>query len=256
MALSMAVSPINLSISMISLLFAQRPSSPAGRSVPRHVHPHWQFEWLLRGEATAEVGDQVHTLTPGSGLLIPPTIEHGFIYRRGGTAWVSIKFTSSESDIIRSDDDGELPAHPASQALAQAIAACVDDAGRIDEAAAPALQALLTLRQRPVVHHGDGLSAAIERIIVANPLHPWRVDSLAAALTLTPGHCSTRFRHETGTTLKAHLDRCRADACLHLLRFADADIAVIAEQAGFPDVFTFSRFIRRVSGKPPSAWRE
>jgi len=248
----MALSPPDLSISPVDILFAQCPTSAAGRSVAQHQHPHWQFEWLTAGRALAHVGDAEHRLTPGSGLLIPPDCPHGFRYDQDGTAWVSVKFSAAL--VGEADDDGSLPDHPATRLLAEAIATCVSAGGTVAAAAAPALQALLSLRDA-VPRPSHGLIARIQALVAQDPLAAWRVDELAHAVGVTPGHCTTRFRAETGTALKAWLDRQRAEACVRLLRFADADITTIAAYASFPDVFTFSRFISRVTGQSPRTWQ-
>jgi AraC-like DNA-binding protein len=250
----MAISPSHLSFSTIQLLFGQRPTTSAGRIVAEHQHPHWQFEWLLSGEALAICADTQHRLLPQSGLLIPPGLVHGFRYDHPGTSWVSIKFVAETNDY----DENEylLPEHPAAAALATAISACVEVDGHVEAAAAPALASLLALRQRPLRPAHDDMIGRIRRRIAEAPLLAWRVEDLARDLGLSAGHCSARFRSETGAALKMWLDQQRADACKQLLRYADADITTIAEQADFVDVFTFSRFIKRVTGKAPSAWRE
>ncbi len=217
-----------------------------------HAHPFWQYEWVLSGQAVAEVSDHRHILHAGEGLLIPPHCRHSFTYERNGTAWISVKFqTAGGSD---KHADGLLPHHPAARPLGAAIASCVGSGGVLSPALAPLLSGLLALYQRRSEPSSDPITQIMARVR-SEPLTGWRVDTLAAAVGLSPGHCTTRFRAKTGVALKTWLDQQRAESCVQLLRFADANMGAIAEQAGFADIFTFSRFIKRVTGSPPSQHR-
>jgi len=138
--------------------------------------------------------------------------------------------------------------------LGAAIAACIGPGGALSPALAPLLSGLLALCQRFSEPSADPVARIITQVRT-DPLAGWRIDALAAAAGLSSGHCTTRFRTVTGVALKTWLDQQRAESCVQLLRFADADMGAIAEQAGFTDIFTFSRFIKRVTGSPPARHR-
>jgi AraC family transcriptional activator of pobA len=56
--------------------------------------------------------------------------------------------------------------------------------------------------------------------------------------------------------LKRYLDRKRADYAQRALIYADANVSLVADQMGFPDPFTFSRFFKRVTGENPRDYRK
>ena len=41
-----------------------------------HSHPNEQIVYMLEGTADFHVGDEVHRLTPGGLLVIPPNVSH------------------------------------------------------------------------------------------------------------------------------------------------------------------------------------
>lgn len=261
----MAVSDRSLSKSLIPALtasltssawrplFGQRLHGQSGRTVASHQHPHWQFEWLLSGTAAAHVNDHPHALHADSGLLIAPGLTHDFHYTSDDVTWVSIKFIAP--DFILGSDDGSLPTHAASRHIARSLAACVGPNGDLDAAVAPLLISLCALGLQPEPTTTDMLAHKIDQLVRHQPLLNWKVEEIAQRLHVSPGHCSHQFQRERGVALKTWLDQQRATACVRLLHYADASNADIAEDAGFPDVFTFSRFIKRVTGKSPSTWR-
>jgi AraC-like DNA-binding protein len=56
--------------------------------------------------------------------------------------------------------------------------------------------------------------------------------------------------------LKTYLDLERAKVASRLLEYSDLNITEIAETLDFPDVFSFSRFFRRVVGMSPRPFRQ
>ena len=47
-----------------------------GHELRPHAHPHEQIVYMLGGVADFHVGDEVHRLTPGGLLVIPPDVTH------------------------------------------------------------------------------------------------------------------------------------------------------------------------------------
>jgi AraC-like DNA-binding protein len=57
-------------------------------------------------------------------------------------------------------------------------------------------------------------------------------------------------------TLKSFLDQARQETAARLLAETDHPVGVIADLLEFPDVFAFSRFIKRVAGVSPRRVRQ
>jgi AraC-like DNA-binding protein len=131
-----------------------------------------------------------------------------------------------------------LAAEPPAAAIPHLLAAAMQIAGSPMVAPAPA-----------------GIAATALALLDADHRRPWSVASLAAALGLSPGHASSRFRAEHGLSLKRWLDARRADRAGQVLAASDLPIAEVAARCGFADPFAFSRYFRRVTGNSPSAFR-
>lgn len=250
----MAKSDINLSKTHI--LYGQRGVSSHAHQVRRHTHPHWQLELILTGQAELDTGGTITSIVNGQFLLIPPGQLHGFRYT-DRTEFCSIKFHWTGGALPLT----LFPMDSVAQHLAGVCEALVkpgfaeDD--RCRHTVAAALDCLLSWRvheQHDVVPEDD-LVAQVQAYVQTHGHRPIRVRDLASVLQMSTGHLSAAFRKQTGLTLKVWLDSQLSDRACRCLRGTDQPIAVVAETFGFIDIYQFSRFIRRVSGKPPSHWR-
>jgi len=56
----------------------------AGRGTVRHVHEHEdEVVYVLEGELTFQIGEEIHRVWPGSCLVLPRGIEHGYVIESG-----------------------------------------------------------------------------------------------------------------------------------------------------------------------------
>lgn len=101
---------------------------------------------------------------------------------------------------------------------------------------------------REHVSGAQSLLSRAEAALLASGPRPVRVTELAEHLALSPGHLSERFRNEYQMSVKAFIDQYRYRTIERLLAFDDAPIKLIAAQAGFRDLYSFSRFVKRLSG--------
>ncbi len=89
------------------------------------------------------------------------------------------------------------------------------------------------------------------------PAAAWTVDALALDLHSSRSVLSDRFRQFLGLSPMAYLTRWRMQLAANALREnAEAGIAAIAAEVGYGSEAAFSRAFRRITGQPPSAWRE
>ena len=103
---------------------------------------------------------------------------------------------------------------------------------------------------------GSGF-AVVEVIITVVVVVVWGpVQDVATAFDYSARHLSTLFHTHTGRHLKRAIDETRAAYARKLLAYGDGSITDVSEAMGFPDVYAFSRFFRRLEGVSPSAWRE
>jgi AraC-like DNA-binding protein len=214
----------------------------------RHHHAFWQLDHCAGGTIAAHItGHDLH-LRPGEGLLLPPAAVHEFIYRRN-SHYVSWKFTW----------DGAGPATPvvlAQQTGWTGVAAALAASSVIrplHSATEHLLCAAMHIAGAP--KPAAGFATDLSRIVDAHPARAWTVAGIAAALGLSPGHASARFRAESGMALKTWLDARRAAHAGEVMGASDLGLADLALRLGFADQFAFSRFFRRVTGDAPSVFR-
>ena len=84
---------------------------------------------------------------------------------------------------------------------------------------------------------------------------PMTVESLAAAVGLTPSYLSTLFKKETHLSLSEYIRRERVDMARQLLQYTDYSCLDIAEYLCFSSDSHFSRVFRAYTGLTPTAYR-
>jgi len=99
-----------------------------------------------------------------------------------------------------------------------------------------------------------GLVARIDALLRARLDGQVSLDELAQQLGISASSLSHRFRAETGEPVMGRLRRLRVERALAMLpqghRLDD-----VAQACGFCDRFHLAKAVRRLTGRPPSAWR-
>lgn len=93
----------------------------------------------------------------------------------------------------------------------------------------------------------DNLHAAVER--------EWRLEDLAAMVSLDPAYLSRLFRQHVGLPPIGYLARARAERAAGLLAHTSEPVARIGALVGWPDPAYFSRRFRALFGLTPTAYR-
>lgn len=110
-----------------------------------------------------------------------------------------------------------------------------------------------------VLDADDPTSRAIEAACArldADHQRALRMPDLAAEVGMRYATFRARFKAHTGMSPGAYRIRRMIDRAQHLLRTTDDDCGAIAEQLGYPDLYTFSSQFKRVTGLAPSYWRQ
>lgn len=240
----MAGSRSGMAESTVRLLIADAATLTRVAATGRHHHAFWQLDHCAGGTIGAVLPSGPLRLRRGHGVLLPPGTPHQFSYRPG-SRYVSWKFTWSGAAAAQPI---VLAAQPGWVGLAAALAS------------APAVAAIPHLLAAAMHLAGapdapQGLAADIARLVDAHPARAWSVAAIAAALGLSPGHVSARFRAERSIALKRWLDTRRAEEAARALAGSDLGVADVAARCGFADQFAFSRFFHRVTGESPSSFR-
>lgn len=101
--------------------------------------------------------------------------------------------------------------------------------------------------------HGR-LRSLLDRVL-ADPLADWRVETLAAALAVTPRHFQRLFRRQLSITPSAFLTQLRLEAARHLLAESDASLSRIAEHCRLGGSEQLRRGFQRRYGLSPCVYR-
>ncbi len=82
------------------------------------------------------------------------------------------------------------------------------------------------------------------------------VEEMAQKTGMSVSHFAHSFRKQTGQSPKDFLDRLKIQEAKHLLENTNLQIARIAEQCGYGNLFHFSKRFRQVTGHSPSEHRK
>ena len=82
------------------------------------------------------------------------------------------------------------------------------------------------------------------------------MEQLAHHCGYSPNYLAKKFRTETGMGLKEFLDQERCRMAENLLAHTTLSVSEVAFDMGFKDIFSFSRFFKRVNGHSPKEYRD
>lgn len=99
------------------------------------------------------------------------------------------------------------------------------------------------------------IAAIIDRLH-AEPEQPIAIKELAAAVSLGVRQFTQLFKEMTGLTPLDYIARLRMNIAKRQLMATNDSLAVIAQQAGYPDVYYFSRRFKQVVGCSPRQYAE
>lgn len=88
-----------------------------------------------------------------------------------------------------------------------------------------------------------------------NYLQDLSIQSLSQKFYTNPSYISQLFKKETGETFTAYIAKLRITYACELLSGTSQMVGEIAEKAGYPDYFYFTKIFKRMIGKTPSQFR-
>ena len=102
-------------------------------------------------------------------------------------------------------------------------------------------------------------NAAAQRILLYLHSHfreDIRLEDIAREVSFSRNECCRLFKSVTGETIFSHLQRCRLEHALRLLRQSELSISDIAAECGFGSVSHFIALFRRELGTTPLQYRK
>lgn len=225
-----------------------------------HAHRHWQALVYLSGRGQEEVAGELHGVTAGTMILLPPGTRHAFV-----------RESAQQPLCLMIDFRAKWPARRAVRTLSAvemarirsllANLARVNDDERVPDTLARASAALALLaaaaefsgwHPRPLRHSAATVLHRVQRHFEGDPAASPK--SVAAAMGYHPDHLSRLVREETGLGLRALGASIRLQRAQRLLRERPR-IRDAADAAGFSDQNYFSRWFKKQTGRTPAEWR-
>lgn len=221
-----------------------------------HRHDYWQLQWV-DGPWVFLAGSEKLMLSKNHLVLIPPGVLHGFEHVGKGETYGSILFQrptekwSGETLVIKGGK------------FIKAWIRCAEELVRAGSGRssplvmAPLIDALFAFQtaERP----SPGEPALVKRARAYVESHPGSsltVQGMAEFLGLNRTYLTGVFKKTTGQTVKHYIDQYRLGLAKGMLRFGDFSISQVADQLGYPDVFTFSKFFKKHANVTPSDYRK
>lgn len=93
-------------------------------------------------------------------------------------------------------------------------------------------------------------------MINEHPEKSYSLRKLATKAGYSPEHFSRLYRQHAGISFRQSISRARMNQAEYLLTATEYSIGQIAEAAGCPDIYLFSKLFKQHAGMSPSAYRK
>lgn len=249
---------------MEQYLFHQLRSIRTGeeQSASWHNHDCWQVDFIHTGSGSLASKSGKHfqkmDFTAGDIIVIPPGLQHKFAYDPKPNSWLSVKFTSSaEAGGVHIFSDEKILEYT-DRILSEALSPHFMTRTATMAIVNAALSVLCGCYTMNLQEQKSEISEFVQRIkefVYARAGRDIRLDDIGEYMNCTGKHAALRFHKETGETLKSFLDQSRADVAARIMRTSSKSLSEIAQRLDFRDVYSFSRFFKRVTGSTLSDFR-
>lgn len=227
----------------------------------KHVHPYWQIELVVGFDFSIRIGGKTLHAKDGDLVCIPPQNWHHLEHPLGKSGR-SIKFVVEE--MTEQYPAGILKRTHASTLIHQALHAAIalgnepeDDVRVHIEHLLAAILDIHYARFNPAGTESELVREArkrIEHAVAAGK--PIQVKELATGLRCSTAYLNRICRIHLGIPAKVMIDQYRFEIARRLLLETNLTVTELADSLGFEDLFSFSRFFKRLSGESPSEFRK
>ncbi|MFB9277031.1 AraC family transcriptional regulator [Cohnella cellulosilytica] len=251
---------------------------------PPHSHTWFEFNYVLAGRMQTRFRDRLVTINEGDFFLIPPGLVHSHTYTKGNPhEGICLRWRIRRTDGPEDGGGAEASFYDELERLSQWKPGGYTDRygigemllhfiGEASAGRSPMSLQLVLLRLLETVasvaraeRHGleepegpkDQLIKKIEVYLEDFRGKRFNVAELAASLHMSYGHLCRVYKQRTGITLIERMNRLRLDKAAALLSEPSPPlIKEIAEIAGFPDLYYFSKAFKKRYGVGPAAYRK
>jgi AraC family transcriptional activator of pobA len=247
-------------IPVISLLYIDHGwEVDADVSSYKHQHDYWQLEVITAGNVELEIEGKVFLFQDHSFCLIPPEIPHRITYKSDRETW-SIKFAAEkfkgnfEPLTLPNDTIG-------TKNYCEIFLNIINEHKKITPPLYPLitywLAGLLPICYAHVNYpQPPAWLTNVRDNIILNGGNYESLDEVAKFTGYSRIYLSALFKKHTQMNLKQFVDNERAVIAKRKMLYSNLNITQVAESMGFSDVFSFSKFFKRVTGLSPTHFLE
>lgn len=228
-----------------------------GDNADYHSHNVWQAEFIMEGSVICNLQDQKLALTPLNILVIPPGVFHSFDYEGKTNKYYSVKFSCDETSytlpLLFDNPEDVIPIR---NYLVSILKNNTDQASiAIHMQNIIKILLEIDLLSNKEVQEKN-YSEQIRDYLMTCPIPYPNAEDVAAYMKVCRPYLSKKIKAESNVSLKPFIDIQRMSSAKVLLQMSDLSISEIAFQLSFPDVFSFSKFFKRITQKSPSQYRK
>ncbi len=237
-----------------------------------HVHHRYVLIIPLETAGTVVVDSKAHYLSPGHAIVLFPYQFHYYAdLGDNQLTWLFITFELNDGEPIRElkDSPRKIPdqcwydlarlttQYHTIQRNGQVIT------NDIHLRAAILVHGLVgshRLRSRTDTPSGTAsgktdLLAAVGQYVFSRINQPISVTELARHLNMSPSNLRNHFRRRYKMGVAYYIRHTKMLQAMRMLRFTQMSITEIAEQCGYPSVYSFSRSFKQETGQSPRDYR-
>jgi AraC family transcriptional activator of pobA len=243
----------------VFVLYSSHASKKDDFKTDQKGHAHsdcWQIEFIVDGEVEMKTKSKSYKLSSGDAIVIPSGIWHRFIFSENSKDNWSLKFSM---EGFKRQREVKLVEDSLAEAFIKRNILEFLPKIRDKELASMAEYLLGDLVDMKYCQNEFELEAGILKKIRDTIFDSYglniKVNDIARKLGYTKEHLNKIFKKQTGVSLKIYIDMERYRQAQKHLAYSDKNISEISSMMGFPDVFAFSRFFKRMNGDSPRCYK-
>jgi AraC-like DNA-binding protein len=230
---------------------------PTSNSGEMRGHQTWQWDLVTSGSMRISTASEALEIGSGESVLTPPWLAHGFHWHEPSRS-SSIHFHWPESPQLDSGKLVFLDAKALSSSLMKRFFHYIrftdTDSRRNAGYCLHLLLGEFFGKAEADRHLRRTLAQAVQTELEGNNYHALPVEELAEACHMSVNNFIRAFREETGDTPARFVLRLRIERAQELMRHTRMNLTGVALSLGFPDLYTFSKAFKRVTGASPKSW--
>jgi AraC-like DNA-binding protein/quercetin dioxygenase-like cupin family protein len=238
------------------------------RGVPLHVHPFWHIDIQISGKATLLSRNAEQTINPGAVYFIPATVQHGFSYPPRKSEFLTLKVA------VLGRDGGTTALFAQPTEAVQGVRRALLDVTPRTGTPSRSQQGTIELLAAALISHcypesapespprsipsgpSNSLVEGVKLFVSSSQGRVPSVKEVARHMGYSISHIAARFRESEGVPLKRYLDDERCRVASWLMVYSDMSVGEVAASLQFTDIYSFSRFFKRLSGSSPTEFRD